>query len=118
MSLFDAYLGWASSVLMLVSQILTVLSHDPEARSLLSGENATEVTKSECSSSTRMIEPWARSQIRMVLSFDPEARRLLSGENATELTSSVCSANTRRITFLVRSQTRTVESLAPEASIF
>ena len=44
MSLFDGYLGCASSVFTLASQIRTVLSHEPEVRSLLSGENATAVT--------------------------------------------------------------------------
>jgi len=65
-----------------VSQILTVLSHDPETTRLPSGENATDVTQCVCpSNGPPSIFCVSTSQILIVLSSEPEARRFPSGEN-------------------------------------
>jgi hypothetical protein len=73
-----------------------VLSSDPDASSLPSGENATALTHSKWPSSVCNEAPMARSQSLIILSDDldpndldaddPDANNLLSGENVTALT--------------------------------
>ncbi len=65
---------------------LTVLSALPEAKYLLSGENATELTSElwPCSVLTLFCDSTLQSLT--VLSELPEAKYLPSGENATERT--------------------------------
>jgi phosphatidylethanolamine-binding protein (PEBP) family uncharacterized protein len=65
------------------SQSLTVLSSDPDAISLPSGENATPRTGDEWPLSVPQAAPVAESQSLTVLSSDPDAISLPSGENAT-----------------------------------
>jgi hypothetical protein len=60
-----------------------VLSVEPEATSLPSGEKATLGTELEWPSSVLRAAPMAKSQSRMVLSLEPEATSLLSSEKAT-----------------------------------
>src|SRR5207248_148889 len=78
------------------SQSLTVLSHEPDATSLPSGENATDVTQRKWPSSVCSGAPVTASQSLTVWSHEPDATSLPSGENATDVTrcewpSSVCS---------------------------
>ena len=68
------------------SQMRTVLSHEPEATNLPSGEIETEYTQSECPSSVAVQAPEVRSQMRTVLSNEPEATNLPSGEMDTDVT--------------------------------
>ena len=72
-----------------------MLSNEADARTLLSGENATVVTKERWPLSVSFQAPVVASQSRTVLSYEADARTLPSGENATALTelrwpSSVC----------------------------
>ena len=66
---------------------LTVPSPEPDARVLLLGENATEVTKSVCPVSVAIVCLATTSHSVTVLSPAPaDARVVPSGENATEVT--------------------------------
>jgi hypothetical protein len=66
-----------------------VLSSEPDATSLPSGEKATELTGPEWPSSGPPYgAPVAASQSRTVLSIEPDATSLPSGEKATDLTQS------------------------------
>src|SRR2546423_941838 len=83
---------------LLVSQILTVLSLDPDASRAELCEKATELTEARWPSSVCRHSPLLASQILTVLSSDPDASRAESCEKATELTearwpSSVCDAS-------------------------
>jgi hypothetical protein len=71
---------------LLGSQILTVLSSDPDASRAESGEKATDLTEPLWPSSVCRHLPLLASQILTVLSPDPDASRAESGEKATELT--------------------------------
>ena len=62
------------------SQIRAVLSQDPVATLLPSGDQATLLTTRPCPSSARTSSPVVASQIRAVLSQDPVATRLPSGD--------------------------------------
>ena len=98
------------------SQIRIVLSSEPEATRLPSGENATDLIQSVCpwnGSPTGF--PVSASQIRMVLSSDPETMRLPSGKNAIDVMQSVCPWNGCPTGFPVSaSQIRIVSSSDPE----
>lgn len=67
------------------SQSRSVLSLDPDARCLPSGENATAVTQKEWSSSILSEAPLVGFQSRTVLLYDPDAKSLPSDETATSL---------------------------------
>ncbi len=64
----------------------TVLSRDPDAMNLPSGEMETDDTPPECPVSVAVQAPEAISQMRTVLSRDPDAMNLPSGEMETDLT--------------------------------
>ena len=88
-----ATVWWQEPVL--VSQILTVWSHDADASSFESCEKATEVTTLLWPSSVCWRAPVLASQTLTVLSLDADASSFESCEKATELTqwlwpSSVC----------------------------
>jgi hypothetical protein len=69
------------------SQSRTVLSSELDPTSLLSGEKAIELTRSEWPlSGSPCGAPVAASQSRTVLSSEPDAISLPSGEKTTELT--------------------------------
>jgi hypothetical protein len=74
---------------LLVFQILTVSSPDPDASRAESGEKATELTEWLWPSSVCRHLPLLVFQILTVLSSDPDASRAESGEKATELTQSL-----------------------------
>jgi len=64
-----------------------VLSSEPEAMHVPSGENATDLTESECPCrGSSMVAPDAASHNQMVLSREPEATCVPSGENETDET--------------------------------
>jgi hypothetical protein len=71
---------------LLTSQILTVLSSNPDASRAESGEKTTELTQWLWPSSVCRHLPLLTSQILTVLSSDPDASRAESGEKATDLT--------------------------------
>ena len=71
---------------ILASHIRAVLSKDPVATHLPSGDQATLQTRSPCPSSARTTSPVVASQIRAGLSQDPVATCLPSGDQATLLT--------------------------------
>jgi len=78
------------------SQILTVPSHEPEARRgfLVSPENLRAETQSWCSSSSTVnLHSPSTFQILILLSLPPEAIYLLSAENAQVRTSLAWSTN-------------------------
>ena len=77
-------------------QSRTVLSSEPEATSLPSGEKATLLTQLLWPSSVRRAAPVAASQSRTVLSAEPEATSLPSGEKATLLTLRLWPSSVRR----------------------
>jgi hypothetical protein len=96
---------------------LTVLSHDPEARSLPSGEKATDATESVWPASVfnTASRPVETSHSCTTSSLDPEARSLPSGEKATE----VAKPELKRVCLTcpeATSHSFTVSSLDPEAS--
>ena len=68
------------------SHTLIVLSVDPDAMRLPSGEKATELAKPLWPLSLRISLPDFVSHILTVLSRNPDAMRLPSGEKATDLT--------------------------------
>ena len=68
------------------SQSLTVLSRDPDATNLPSGENAMAETLCEWPLSILRAVPVAGSQSLTILSLDADATNLPSGENAMALT--------------------------------
>lgn len=72
------------------SQILIVLSDEPEARCFPSGENTTVLTQSECPPSVSCRAPVATSQILAVLSIEAETSCFPSGENAIDQQSTMC----------------------------
>src|SRR5262245_62088467 len=78
-----------SSFPVAASQRWTLFS-PPEARSLPSGEKATEKTDCCPASSRRTSFPFSGSQKRMVSSWLPEVSILPSGEKATESTGFSC----------------------------
>jgi hypothetical protein len=66
-------------------QSLIVLSREPDATSLPSGEKATELTEFKCPlSGSPRGAPVAASQSLTVSSYEPDATSLPSGEKATE----------------------------------
>src|SRR5437762_1612033 len=67
-------------------QSQTILSSDPDATSLPSGENATAKIEHEWPSSVWLTSPVAVPQSLTVLSPDPDATSLPSCENATAKT--------------------------------
>ena len=67
------------------SHNLIVSSHEPEARTLPSGEKATDVTSSVCPVRVHNSLPVDTSHRLIVSSQAPEARSAPSGEKATEL---------------------------------
>ena len=68
------------------SQMRTVLSHEPEATNLPSGEMETDITysnnDSKCPFSVAVQVPKVRSKMRTVLSHEHEAKNLPSGESS------------------------------------
>ena len=71
------------------SQILELLSAEPEANFVPSGENATELTEPSCLN--RECSNFdSKSRIVTILSAEPEANFLPSGENATDITQESC----------------------------
>src|SRR4051812_40758958 len=74
------------SIPVAASHSPTVLSLDTDARSLLSGENATALTEYVCPSNICRGIPVTASHSLIVLSLDADARCLLLEENATALT--------------------------------
>lgn len=82
---------WPSSVAVqtpvVASQSCTVLSQDPEARRVPSGEKATALTYPEWPPNIAVQFPVIVSQSRTVWSSDPEASWVPSGENITDLIS-------------------------------
>src|SRR5262249_7533436 len=73
-----------------VSHKRTVLSGEPVARVLPSGENATEETASSCPARVRCAAPSAALQVRALRSSEAVATVCPSGEKATLLTSPAC----------------------------
>ena len=70
------------------------LSTDPETMCWPSGENATEVTKSECPlNGPATVSPVMVFHTQIVLSLEPETMCWPSGENATEFTKFECPLN-------------------------
>ena len=69
---------------MTASQSLTVLSDDPDATTLPSGEKATDQTAFEWPLSVCSAVPVTASQSLTVSLYDPDATTLLSGEKATK----------------------------------
>jgi hypothetical protein len=69
----------------------TVLSDEPDAIRLPSGEKATDKTQPVCPvNGWPSGAPVSESQMRTVLSDEPDAIRLPSGEKATDETKPVC----------------------------
>jgi hypothetical protein len=73
-------------LLLLASQILTVLSSDADASRVELCEKATETTQPLWPSSVCRHSPLLASQILTVLSSDADASRVESCEKTTELT--------------------------------
>ena len=96
------------------SQILAVLSLEPDTRYLPSGEKATELSGSEHPKGADAGFPLFTSQIRILPSSDPEASRALSGEKVMEVTLRVCPVSLN-ITSPSGSHIRIVLSAEPEA---
>jgi hypothetical protein len=69
---------------MTASQSLTVWSREPDATTLPSGENVTELTEFEWPLSVSSAAPVPASQSLIVSSCEPDATSLPSGENATD----------------------------------
>ena len=98
------------------SQSLIIISYDPDATSLPSGENATAATGLEWPSSVGRGAPVARSQSLTVLSRDPDASSPPSGENAMAQRHSEWPTSIRRGAPVASSQSLTVLSRDPDAS--
>src|SRR5271155_4890001 len=85
-NLFRWSLGVWCAAPVVECQSLTVLSYDPDASVLPSGDNATVITPSEWPLSAQPSAPVVESQSLTVISYDPDASVLPSGENATAIT--------------------------------
>ena len=97
---------------MAASHSFSVLSSLPDSTRVPSGENATEVTQSECPSKVRTRAPVAASHSFSVLSELPDSTRVPSGENATEMTASECPSKVRTRAPVAASHSFSVLSLA------
>ena len=101
--------------LVATSHSLIVLSCEPEASIVPSGENATR-TERVCFSRVAIFSLVAISHSLTVPSCAPEARILLSGENATERTQCVC-LSVAMFSLVATSHSLIVLSGEPEASV-
>ena len=72
------------------SHVLMVLSYDPDATFVPSGENDTLFTSEECPSSVCRHSPLVTSHSFTVVSQDPDATFVPSGENDTLLIQEDC----------------------------
>src|SRR5829696_1854992 len=86
----------------------TVLSSEPEAISVPSGEKATQFTIPLCPSSVCRSSPLFTFHNLMVLSPEAEAISVPSGENATSLTLRLCPSSACRSSPLFTLHNRTV----------
>lgn len=97
-----------------MSQIRTFLSHDPQRRSVSSGEKAMEVTKCEWQVNL-FVHTFVVVFQRHTVQPDPDASRLPSREKATAQTVLELSVNVAVQIPDVRSQRRAVPSQDPDA---